>query len=585
MQTDGWVVVGLDNGGNKNNATVLDASGRFLVEELLESPSRVTEGPDVAIEALVLSFEDVLRRTGIARERVRGVGLDTPGPASAEGVISARGSTNFAHPGWRNYDFRGALEKRLALPVVYNNDGNAAALYAHYQLFGPTAPQRASISAIIGTGLGGGVIEKGQVIKGAAGFAGRAGPRPRPDAWPPRAGAAPAALQLRLRRRRGERRLAHRHREEPAALLAEPLPRPRAGEGRLAGQGGEARAGLRGERRPHGAGRIRAAGEGSRAALHDCRELHRPRRLLPRRGCRRGRAPLPRVVPRQGAREHDAQGGAGCRWCASRSCPTSTWPEPEAPRSPPSSASTPAEGRAVHASPVGHPRHGARPRARVARARDRGPAPLARGGRPRLDARRHGRDALLHGARAPHARPRDGQGHRGPAELAHPAGLGRRGPPVRLLRGSGRPHPRAHGLDPRLLAGERGVRPFHEHPPARDVPVRARPRDGRRVDDRSRAHRRDLAGGAPWEGARPDAVDVGDRRDDRGRRRRPRPADLRLARGLLRGRAAGPRRVLDPAGRAGVRDLAAPAAEPGARARSGSSGARTCAATGSWPPP
>jgi len=172
---DSWVVVGLDNGGNKNNATVLDASGRFLVEALLESPSRVTEGPEVAIEALVRSFDDVLRQTGIARERVRSVGLDTPGPASATGVISSRGSTNFAHPGWRSYDVRGALEKRLSLPVVYNNDGNAAALYAHHQLFGPLASQRASISAIIGTGLGGGVIEKGQIIKGAAGFAGELG--------------------------------------------------------------------------------------------------------------------------------------------------------------------------------------------------------------------------------------------------------------------------------------------------------------------------------------------------------------------------------------------------------------------------
>ena len=90
-------------------------------------------------------------------------------------MISSRGSTNFAHPGWRNFDFRGALEERLKLPVVYNNDGNAAALYAHYQLFGPLAPQRASISAVIGTGFGGGVIEKGQVIKGAAGFAGELG--------------------------------------------------------------------------------------------------------------------------------------------------------------------------------------------------------------------------------------------------------------------------------------------------------------------------------------------------------------------------------------------------------------------------
>jgi predicted NBD/HSP70 family sugar kinase len=172
---DGWVVVGLDNGGNKNNATVLDASGRFLVDELLESPSRVTEGPDVAVEALVRTFDDILRRTGVERERVRAVGLDTPGPASAEGVISSKGSTNFSHPGWRSYDFRGALEKRLGLPVVYNNDGNAAALYAHYQLFGPLAQQRGSISAIIGTGFGGGVIEKGQVVKGAAGMAGELG--------------------------------------------------------------------------------------------------------------------------------------------------------------------------------------------------------------------------------------------------------------------------------------------------------------------------------------------------------------------------------------------------------------------------
>ena len=172
---DSWVVVGLDNGGTKNNATVLDASGKFLVEKLIESPSRVTEGPDVAVAALVSTFDDILRRTGIPRERVRAVGLDTPGPSSAEGVISSKGSTNFAHPGWRSYDFRGALEERLSLPVVYNNDGNAAALYAHYQLFGPLASQRGSISAIIGTGFGGGVIEKGQVVKGAAGMAGELG--------------------------------------------------------------------------------------------------------------------------------------------------------------------------------------------------------------------------------------------------------------------------------------------------------------------------------------------------------------------------------------------------------------------------
>src|SRR5206468_2813980 len=83
--------------------------------------------------------------------------------------------TNFSHPGWRGFDFRGALEARLGLPVVYNNDGNAAALYAHHVCFGAEAARHSSISAIIGTGLGGGVIEAGRVIKGAAGMAGELG--------------------------------------------------------------------------------------------------------------------------------------------------------------------------------------------------------------------------------------------------------------------------------------------------------------------------------------------------------------------------------------------------------------------------
>jgi glucokinase len=172
---DSWVVVGLDNGGNKNNATVLDPARRFLVDRLLETPSRVREGPEVAVQALVESFDGVLQRTGVARERVRAVGLATPGPASADGVISSRGSTNFVHPGWNGFDFRGALEARLRLPVVYNNDGNAAALYAHHVCFGAEAARNSSISAIVGTGLGGGVIEAGRIIKGAAGMAGELG--------------------------------------------------------------------------------------------------------------------------------------------------------------------------------------------------------------------------------------------------------------------------------------------------------------------------------------------------------------------------------------------------------------------------
>jgi glucokinase len=174
MQQD-WVVVGLDNGGSSNNATVLHPDKGFLVDKLVELPSRVQEGPEVAIEAIAQAFDLILQQTGVGREKVRAVGLDSPGPASAEGVVSSRGSTNFAHRGWFGFDFRGAVEKRLGLPVVYNNDGNAAALYAHHVCFGDQAARHSSVSVIVGTGLGGGVIEGGHIVKGAAGMAGELG--------------------------------------------------------------------------------------------------------------------------------------------------------------------------------------------------------------------------------------------------------------------------------------------------------------------------------------------------------------------------------------------------------------------------
>ncbi|MDQ1484400.1 MAG: glucokinase [Actinomycetota bacterium] len=169
------VVVGLDNGGTCNNATVLDVDGHFLIDKLVETPSCVNYGPDATIESLAASFADILDLASTPRSAVRAIGLDTPGPASATGVISSKGATNFSQPAWRGFDIRGAVEERLGLPVIYNNDGNAAALYAHHAFFGAAAATNSSVSAIVGTGLGGGVIENGNAVRGAAGMAGELG--------------------------------------------------------------------------------------------------------------------------------------------------------------------------------------------------------------------------------------------------------------------------------------------------------------------------------------------------------------------------------------------------------------------------
>src|SRR5260370_14965719 len=122
-----WVVVGLDTGGTTNNGTVLDSSGRFLLDRMVEVPSNVREGPDKAIQSLVVSVEQVLGLAGVPITSVRAVGLDTPGPARGDGGISSKGATNFGHVGWRGFAIHGAPHEPLRLPLTYNNDGNPAA--------------------------------------------------------------------------------------------------------------------------------------------------------------------------------------------------------------------------------------------------------------------------------------------------------------------------------------------------------------------------------------------------------------------------------------------------------------------------
>ena len=170
------VVAGIDLGGTKVNYTFADAAERFLIDGMCEHPALVREGPDVGLRQVLAGLEIAAARAGVSLEEVVAVGLDSPGPASADGVLSARGSTNFVHAAWAGFDLPGAVARLLNKPVTYLNDGNAAALWGHVALFGiSSAATVTTVSVIIGTGLGGGVITAGQVIKGRHGFGGELG--------------------------------------------------------------------------------------------------------------------------------------------------------------------------------------------------------------------------------------------------------------------------------------------------------------------------------------------------------------------------------------------------------------------------
>jgi glucokinase len=168
------IVAGIDLGGTAVNYTLIDEHERFLIEGLCEHPALSTQGPGVCLEQIEDGLKLAAAKAGVRLDQISAVGLDTPGPASATGVLSARGSTNFVHADWAGYDIRANLEARLKLPVTYLNDGNAGALWGHFTIFGGHS-HRSSVSAIIGTGLGGGVIVNGGVVKGRSGFGGELG--------------------------------------------------------------------------------------------------------------------------------------------------------------------------------------------------------------------------------------------------------------------------------------------------------------------------------------------------------------------------------------------------------------------------
>ena len=168
------VVAGVDLGGTAVNYTLVDKDEKFLIEGLCEHPALAKQGPEVCLRQIEDGLRIAAERANVLFSDIVAVGLDTPGPASAAGMLSAKGSTNFVHADWAGFDIRESLARRLGKPVSYLNDGNAGALWGHFAIFGAHGKET-SVSVVIGTGMGGGVILDGNVVKGRKGFGGELG--------------------------------------------------------------------------------------------------------------------------------------------------------------------------------------------------------------------------------------------------------------------------------------------------------------------------------------------------------------------------------------------------------------------------
>ena len=153
--------IGIDIGGTKIAGALVDAQGAIVLEERVPSPAG---DPDAMVDAVVGLIERLS-----ADHEVIGAGV------AAAGFIDADQSTIIYAPNisWRNEPFKAKLEAKLNIPVIIENDANAAA-WAEFR-YGAGRGYKHMIMLTIGTGVGGAIIADSRMLRGGFGIAGELG--------------------------------------------------------------------------------------------------------------------------------------------------------------------------------------------------------------------------------------------------------------------------------------------------------------------------------------------------------------------------------------------------------------------------
>ncbi|MDQ1666659.1 MAG: glucokinase, partial [Actinomycetota bacterium] len=157
------LTAGVDIGGTKVAAGVVDRDGNVLEEIRRETPDK-SKAPQVVEDTIVDAVLDLSER-----HEIYAVGI------GAAGFVDAtRSSVLFApHLSWRHEPLRDAISKRLRLPVVVENDANAA-VWAEWR-FGAGREETHLVCVNLGTGIGGALLVNGVLQRGRFGVAGEFG--------------------------------------------------------------------------------------------------------------------------------------------------------------------------------------------------------------------------------------------------------------------------------------------------------------------------------------------------------------------------------------------------------------------------
>jgi glucokinase len=166
MATQPEYSIGLDLGGTNLRAAAVTREGTML--DSVSGKTAYSAGREAILTEMVDGIATLRERLG--KSNLAGIGVAVPGFISLkEGVI--RNSNNLAS--LENFPIRDEISRRLGAPVILENDANAAALGEKWIGTGREVDDLVLLT--LGTGIGGGIVSGGKVLRGYLGMAAELG--------------------------------------------------------------------------------------------------------------------------------------------------------------------------------------------------------------------------------------------------------------------------------------------------------------------------------------------------------------------------------------------------------------------------
>ncbi|MBM7824276.1 glucokinase [Arcanobacterium pluranimalium] len=155
------LTIGVDVGGTKIAAGVVNEDGEILAISRKPTPA---QNAQLSVQTIIDVINDLKKSYD-----VEAVGIGAPGfiDNSRSSVILAPNMC------WQNEPLAMKVAQAVSLPVFLENDANAAA-WGEYR-FGAAKGRSSAITVTVGTGIGGGVIMEGNLLRGSYGFAAEIG--------------------------------------------------------------------------------------------------------------------------------------------------------------------------------------------------------------------------------------------------------------------------------------------------------------------------------------------------------------------------------------------------------------------------